>query len=452
MKKILLLSLIMATSALAYAEPRHITRHHTKGEPTVYLITVRETDTLWSNNPALAMQHPTAQRNAAVQAAIADHHHANRRGFQQVGKPSVIFANTHNSFSFAIGGYVALRASYGFNSTIDNIDVVPYDVPVPGNYATKQKIEMDATTSRIYMRGVANTRKLGKVILYFDADFRGGSEGSYTPRIRSAYVSMFGLTVGRDVSTFCDLQAAPTTIDFQGPNAYNFNFSTMIRYEHSFFDNHLTIGAAAELPKVSGTYGTTLAPIPQRMPDMPVYVQYAWGERRQSHVRASAVFRNMYLQNLSRDTNTDLFGWGVQLSGHINFARMFHLFFNGVYGEGITPYIQDLTGSGLDFTPNPMDPNRVQTMPMYGWQAAMQFDILPNLFVSGGYSSVSVCRHNGYYATDQYKMGQYAFGNIFYCITPRFKIAAEYLWAARENMDSTDNSANRINFMVRYDF
>lgn len=444
--------MVLVCSASAYANPRHITRHHTKGEPTVYIITVRETDTLWSNNPALAMQHPAAQRNAAVQGAITDHRLATRRGVQQVGEPGVIFANSKNTFSFAVGGYIALRASYGFNSTIDNIDVVPFDVPVPGNYATKQKIEMDATTSRIFMRGIANTRKLGKVVLYFDADFRGGSPGSYTPRIRSAYVSMFGLTVGRDVSTFCDLQAAPTTIDFQGPNAYNFNFSTMIRYEHSFLDKHLTIGAAAELPSVSGTYGTTLAPIPQRVPDFPVYIQYAWGKHRQSHIRASAVFRDMYLHNLSRDTNTDLFGWGVQFSGHINFARMFHLFFNGVYGEGITPYIQDLTGNGLDFTPNPADNNRVQTMPMYGWQAAMQFDILPNLFVSGGYSAVTVCKHNGYYLAEQYKMGQYVFGNVFYCITPRFKIAAEYLWAARKNMNNADNSGNRINLMVRYDF
>lgn len=91
-------------------------------------------------------------------------------------------------------------------------------------------------------------------------------------------------------------------------------------------------------------------------------------------------------------------------------------------------------------------------MPMYGWQAAMQFDILPNLFVSGGYSAVTVCKHNGYYSAEQYKMGQYVFGNVFYCITPRFKIAAEYLWAARKNMNNADNSGNRINLMVRYDF
>lgn len=69
------------------------------------------------------------------------------------------------------------------------------------------------------MKAITNTRALGRVVVFMDADFRGGAEGSYTPRLRSAYVSFLGFTLGRDVTTFCDLSAAPTTIDFQGPNA-----------------------------------------------------------------------------------------------------------------------------------------------------------------------------------------------------------------------------------------
>ena len=264
--------------------------------------------------------------------------------------------------------------------------------------------------------------------------------------------SFLGLTFGRDVTTFCDLTASPQTIDFQGPNAYNFNFATMIRYEYSFLRKHMKIGIAAEMPNVSGTYGTTLAPIPQRVPDVPVYLQVAWGRNRRSHIRASAVFRDMYLRNLATDSNVAVFGWGVQASGNIHIARFLQIFFNGVYGKGITPYLQDLTGSGLDFTPNPQNPNSVQTMPMYGWQAAAQVNILRNLFVSGGYSTVTVCKHNGYYAPEEYRHGQYMFGNIFWNVTRRFCIAAEYLRAIRQNMDGAKNSANRVNFMMQYSF
>ena len=437
------------------AQPFRFTRHKSADAPTVYIISVRESDTLYRSNSPMTPREQmldVTSRNAAVRSAIGDHRAATRRGFQSLGEPSAIFADREGKFSFAFGGFVALRAAYGFDRAIDNIDMVPYDIPMGGGNVSRQQLQMDASTSRLYLRGIANSSRLGKVEIFFDVDFRGRAAGSYTPRLRSGYVSMLGLTVGRDVTTFCDLEAAPTTIDFQGPNAYNYNFATMIRYEHSFIDNHLKIGVAAEIPKVSGTYGTMLAPVPQRVPDVPVYLQYAWGDNRQSHIRASGVFRNMYLYNEAREVTSDLFGWGVQFSGTIHVTPFIQLFMNGVYGEGITPYLQDLTGSGLDFTPNPSDEGRVQTMPMYGWQAAAQINILPNLFISGGYSAVTVCKKNGYYTADQYRMGQYIFGNVFYNVTRRFCIAAEYLWAKRENMSGVSHHANRVNLLAKYNF
>ena len=343
--------------------------------------------------------------------------------------------------------------AYSFDGITNNIDFVPYDIPVPGNYATRQRLQMDASTSRVYLKGIANTRALGRVVIFIDADFRGGRENSYTPRLRSAYVSFKGLTLGRDVSTFCDLTAAPETVDFQGPNAYNYNFATMIRYEYSFCRDHFTLGMAAEMPNVSATYGTDqLAAIPQRVPDFPVYFQYAWGKNRQNHFRASAVFRDMYYYNLTSEKVSTHFGWGVQASGNMAVGKALNIYFNGVYGEGITPYIQDLTGSGLDFTPNPLNPTYSQVTPMYGWQAAARINLLKNLFISGGYSMVKVLKKNTFYSTDEYREGQYIFGNIFYHITPRFKIAAEYLYGTRRNMDGARNHANRVNLMAQYNF
>ncbi|MBQ3209550.1 MAG: porin [Alistipes sp.] len=452
MKKILSLSLAVAIAMTASAQ-RSWKRYIHSEEPSVYIISVKEPDMTAKGGELVDAKALAHQRTADAKAAIADHRKANRTGFQSVAEPSLIFTTNYNRVSFAFGGFVAMRASYSFDNAVGNIDMVPYDVPIASSFASRQALGMDATTSRLYLRTIINPKHCNHpIVLYFDTDFRGGAEGSYTPRLRSGYVSIAGLTFGRDVTTFCDLNAAPTTIDFQGPNAYNFNFSTVIRYEIPFLDNHMKAGVAAELPAVSGSYGETFMPVPQRVPDFPIYLQYMWGKHRQSHIRASAVLRNMYLYNDARQTTTDLFGWGVQFSGNIHVNKMLQFFMNGVYGEGITPYIQDLTGSGLDFTPNPMDANRIQTMPMWGFQAAAQINILPNLFVSGGYSMVQIQHKNGYFADDQYRRGQYAFGNVFYCFTNRFQIAAEYLWAARKNMNGEHNHANRINLLLKYAF
>lgn len=203
---------------------------------------------------------------------------------------------------------------------------------------------------------------------------------------------------------------------------------------------------------VQHTAPTNWQPIPQRVPDFPVYFQYAWGKNRQNHFRASAVFRDMYYYNLTSEKVSTHFGWGVQASGNMAVGKALNIYFNGVYGEGITPYIQDLTGSGLDFTPNPLNPSYSQVTPMYGWQAAARINLLKNLFISGGYSMVKVLKKNTFYSTDEYREGQYIFGNIFYHITPRFKIAAEYLYGTRRNMDGARNHANRVNLMAQYNF
>ena len=443
--RLLIVLLLLASSASA----RHHLSRKDRYAPTVYLVSVHEVDTIYNSG---ALRQAALENRAAVAEAQQDYLETHRTGFQQDDFPKFVFTSKNNRFSFAVGGFVALRTGYDFDGISDNIDFIPYEIPIPGNYNTEQKLMMDASTSRLYISAIANTRALGRVVVHIDTDFRGGAPGSYTPRLRSAYVNFLGLTFGRDITTFCDLQAAPTTIDFQGPNAYNYDFATLIRYEVSFARRHMTFGIAAEMPRVSGTYGDNFAPMHQRVPDVPAYLQVAWGKDMSSHLRLSGIVRNMYLYNNRTQSTTSLLGWGAQFSGTIRVGRPLQLFMNGVYGEGITPYMLDLIGSGLDFTPDPNDASRIRTTPMWGWQAAAQINLSPRLFVSGGYSQVNVEKNHGYYAPEEYKKGQYIFGNIFYALSPRCRVAAEYLYGTRENMNNADGHANRIQMMLQYSF
>lgn len=441
MKKIRLF--ILSLSALLIATPQ--------SKAQVYLVEVEEyTPAVFIMAREGEGRHDKAKIHARV---VDDYRETARHGFRQSHKPNFIFASPDNKFSFAVGGSVTLRTSYDFNSVIDNIDFVTYDIPMKAGFANKQRIMMDASTSRIFAKAIINGCPLGRIIIYGDMDFRGGESFSYIPRLRSAYMQFMGFTVGRDVTTFCDLKAAPTTIDFEGPNAYNFAFTEMIRYEHNFLRNHLTIGVAAEVPKVNGTYGDNFAPIKQRVPDGIAYVQYAWGEQRASHIRVSGVIRDMYLHDIIKKENTTQVGWGVQLSGHIQATHWVDIYMNGVYGKGITPYIQDLTGSPYDVAYNPENPLHIQTMPMWGWQAAGQVNIVPGrLWAAAGYSEVRINELNGYLADDQYRRGQYLFGNIFCNITSNFSVALEYLHGTRENMNEVKCTANRLSIMAQYNF
>lgn len=442
MKHLRLLALAALMTAVSTIPSKAQTTYYEVEEytPTIYMIAVGET----------VKEYDSKKHREHV---IDDFKETHRCGFQQVQNPQFIFSTANNRFSLGIGGMVNLRTSFDFDGAMGNIDFVPYDIPMTKSYSNRQRVMMDASTSRLFMKAIINSRMLGRVVVFTDMDFRGGEEFTYIPRLRSAYVQLKGFTFGRDVTTFCDLGAAPTTIDFQGPNAYNFNFNEMIRYEHSFFRRHFTVGASAEMPVVNATYGENFSPIYQRVPDIIAYLQFAWGENRSSHLRLSGVVRDMYLHDNLNGKNTTQLGWGLQLSGHIDVGRWVDLYMNGVYGHGITPYIQDLTGSPYDFTYKPNDPKRIQTMPMWGWQAAAQINIMPRkCWVTAGYSQVRIEKHDGFLGDDQYREGSYLFGNAFCKVTPNLTLALEYLHGMRKNMGGKECGANRLSIMAEYNF
>ncbi len=412
----------------------------------------------------LHLKEREKERCAAKDFATKAFMESHRTGYQCAEPPLLLFTQKSNKFSFGVGGYINLRTSYDFNGVVENIDFVTADIPIPGDYSTKQQLIMDASTSRLYFKAMAKTRALGMVEVYIDMDFRGGTgyndEGvinNYTPRLRTAYASFLGFTIGRDITTFCDLAAAPRTIDFQGPDAYGFNYATLLRYERSMCNDRMQFGIALEQPKVSGTYASAsgqqyFEPISQRVPDVPMYLEYKMGEQRQHHFRVTAVLRDMYLYDSRLEENTTLLGWGVKASGNLRPVEWLDICFNGTYGKGITPYIQDLNGSGLDFTPNPESATAIQTMPMFAWQAAATFYLTKYMSAAGGYSTVHVQKEHGYYSDTQYKRGDYVFGNVFYDITPRFTVACEFLYGYLKEMGGSNNTAHRASIMGQFNF
>ena len=91
-------------------------------------------------------------------------------------------------------------------------------------------------------------------------------------------------------------------------------------------------------------------------------------------------------------------------------------------------------------------------MPMWGWQAAAQINLSRRVCLTGGYSMVRMERNHGAVSDNEYRQGQYIFGNIFYNVTSRFRVAGEFLYGTRKNMNAAKNHANRANLMVQYSF
>lgn len=369
--------------------------------------------------------------------------------------PRFAIVGKNNKFYIGLGGDIKATMNYDFGSVIQNPNEFgPSSIPMPGssNYNPSNKgwFGISAQQTDLFLNFVALPDNPNKIGFYLNATLLGSG---YLPQIRSAYVSYRGIEAGYGFSLFTDLAAAPTSIDYDGPNSFTVDINAKLDYRHNF-GKHFGFGIGAEMPMASYTNGNHTATCTQRIPDIPAYVQWNFGNN--NRIRLSGLLRNMqYRDEVATDTKS-LAGWGVQLSGNFNICDKLIGYYQATYGKGITSYFQDLTGNGLDMVPNIDKNGQLETVKAWGAYLALQYN-----FSSKCYSTVLYSQLRNYapkYADgatawgDQYKYGQYVLGNFFYNINDLFTWGIEYIYGRRMNMDYSQAHDNRIQTMLMLTF
>lgn len=360
--------------------------------------------------------------------------------------PRFLLMDKQGKFALGIGGYVRATASYDFGGIVDDKDFIPAYIPNSGK--VNNQYQMDASTSTIFLKLVGCSRLLGDFVVYTAGNFRAGGK---VFQLRNAYMSFLNFTVGYTYGGFMDLVAMPSTIDFQGPNGATFYRATQLAYTYKGLKNW-QFNASIEVPVVDGTTNDLLSVAQQRMPDFTAYAQYGWGNN--SHFRVGGLVRNMTYTSTLSEHASNVTGWGVQASTSFNLSKKLEIFGQATYGKGIAQYLNDLSNLNVDIVPNPEKEGKMQALPMMGWFAGAQYNITPDVYVSGTYSMSRLYSENDYPNSlpDSYRYGQYLATNIFWLVTPNMKLAAEYLRGWKKNFDNSSHQANRVNLLVQYSF
>lgn len=365
--------------------------------------------------------------------------------FQDPKSPRFMLIDKKQRYSLGIGGFVKVRVASDFNGENDPHGFSPYNINVPNSTATNGRFDLDAGETRIFLKLVGKNRVFGNYSAYIETDFLGPD---YSLRLRQAYISARGFLVGQTWTTFTDLAALSPTIDFEGPCSNTAFRNVQIRYTYNF-DPRWQLALAAEIPATLATLGDDTRSVSQRMPDIPLYLQYNW--KSGSHIRASGILRGMTYNDRLTDQNRSVFGWGVQLSSVAQFCNL-TFYGQGVYGKGIARYIDDLNNGELDMVPDKFKPGYEQALPMWGAYGGLKYNFTKDLFISGTYSQVRIYSSHDSFQPASYRYGQYAVGNLFYNLTPDCQIGVEYLWGKRMNVDGMSGKSNRVQAMIEYNF
>ena len=402
-------------------------------------------DTIYIPERAIVLSGDSA--NADTRGNIAILYSREGMSFDEPGAPRFLFLDREGKVALGIGGYVKGVGMYDFDGAIDGSDFETYDIPVPFNPAQRQRFGADASQSTLFLKLVTHPTKLGRITVYIQTGFNSASKG-YTLKLKQAYVSVGHVTAGLARSSFADGEAEAPTIDGQGPSGQITAKNMLFQYKTNTVKG---FSGAISIENPSASYSTVTGvteAIAQRVPDIPLYVQYAWNS--DSHVRVSVLHRSLSYRDLTAGKNHFRSGWGLHLSSVGDIAAGLGYFGHVAYGEGIARYINDLCDNGYDLVPSEVE-GELKAPGALAWTVGLSYNFTKRFFMTANCSQSRVydCSILG---GGRNRNDTYAAINGFYNLTSDFRIGAECLIGRRHNYDGTSGHANRFEAMMQYSF
>lgn len=365
--------------------------------------------------------------------------------FQEPGAPRFQFIDSEGKIVLGIGGYVEGVMSYDFDGAINADGFNTWQIPVPGDPELHTRLGASVNHSTIFLK-LVRTTSLGMLQAYVQTNFTGGPSKK-SVKLKQAYVTLGNVTGGLANSTFVDPSTGAPTIDYAGPSGEITGKNILLRYRKAL-GKHFAVAISAEMPQTS--YTTVAADsksINQRVPDIPLYIQYANGA---SHIRLSAIMRNLSYRDLVSARNHIVTGWGVQASGIWDCLTLFNVYGQAAYGKGIGYYIQDLSGNGYDLVPSATEGKLIApaTLSLTG---GLRLNLADNLFLSTTYS-LNRLYDQKEMGPQAYRRANYYVANAFYSPISDLQLGVEYLHGTLTTLDHMQGTANRVQAMIKYSF
>lgn len=392
---------------------------------------------------AEALRHATD----SVRNIILNFYYDQFRHSQDPDAPYFLFMSKDAGLAMGIGGCVRMRGYYDWGGAIPASGFAPYLIPMTPDPANRRALGTTPSGTSLFFRVIGRYKHLGQYQLYIEANFNGYKGRDF--HLKKAYAIINDWTIGYASSTFADPAATPPTVDAQGPSNKISPTSVLLRWMPTV-KNKWVFALSAETPETAiATDQTNTRIVTSWLPDWAAFVQYQWAQGQ--HVRLSGIVRTLSYRDLNTGRNCNPVGWGIQLSSVAHPAYGFTTYANVSYGRGEASLGGDLQIGNYDLVPLPDRPGKLYAPASLGWCVGLQYNFLPNLFMSASASMAHYMpKHEA--APDEYKNGLFTDINVFWNLTARIQVGAEFDLARRQNVSGASRWARRIGAMAQFSF
>jgi len=347
-----------------------------------------------------------------------------------------------------IGGYFKTDFIYDLKPAGNTDSFIPSSIPIP-TVVGVNNATVSVRPTRLSLDFRVPTTKIGDVRFYVEGDLFGTN--ATTPRLRHAYAQARNVLIGQTFSNFMDPDGFPDTLDFQGPNGMVSVRNPQLRYGHALTPS-TTLYISVEKPSSDIIFKTPqFSSQPNApSPDGAVRVRQ---EFERGHVQVAWLFRSIaaFLPNGRTDS---VFGWGVNTSLGFKTIGKDNVIFAVAAGHGISRYLQDTSGLGIDAEPASGVSTHLQATPAVGVETAYQHYWLKTLRSSVIYS-YAVVNNTALFssaAPTTYNHATYTGSNVIWNPYGNFNVGAEFLYGWAMEQNGLKANAPRIQFSAKYSF
>jgi hypothetical protein len=344
-----------------------------------------------------------------------------------------------------IGGYAKTDLIFDPRPAGDPDRFVTSSIPIPPA-AEVSNSTISVRPSRINVEFLVPTETARTLKFFLEADFFGTS--ATTPRLRHAYAQGENLLIGQTFSNFMDPDAGPDTLDFQGPNSQVSIRNPQMRYTFRLGEK-TTTSISIEKPSSDVAFSTPEfdAEPNSPSPDGTIQIRH---EMEYGHVQLAALLRDISAF-LPDGRSGSAFGWGFNLTGLLKIFGKDALTFQGAYGNGISRYINDTSGLGIDAAVISVQNPRLEAVPIVGTYFGYQHFWLKKLRSSVVYGYLQ-SENTPAQTPGEFHRSEYSATNLIYSPIPQLSFGTEFLYGWRVNKDLSSGNAPRIQVSAKYNF
>jgi hypothetical protein len=324
---------------------------------------------------------------------------------------------------------------------------VPSSIPIPSVVSVNNST-VSIRPTRLTLDFRIPTTKIGDVRMYVESDFFGTN--ATTPRLRHAYAQAKNFLLGQTFTNFMDPDGFPDTLDFQGPNGMVNLRNRQLRYGFAL-SSRTTLHVSIEKPSSDVVFKTPQFSVQPDSPSPDGTIRLRQ-EFQSGHFQVAGIFRSIaaFLPNGRTDS---VFGWGVNTSFGAKTFGKDNVILAVAAGRGISRYIQDTSGLGIDAEPTSGTTRPyLKATPAVGVEGAYQHYWAKTLRSSAVYSYAAVDNTDLALPTT-YNHATYTGANLIW--NPyglSFNVGAEFLYGWAMDQNGQKANAPRIQFSAKYSF